>query len=87
MGLRSITGISIAVLISAVVFGCAIKKVVKPPNKRYIACCDPGLNADDKDMCKWMVEKGTTRLYRYGDLFEGVWDGCEKGKEPWRQWE
>lgn len=83
MGLNS--EIALVVIISMI--GCAPKNVVIQ-NKRYVACCDPGLNADDKDMCKWMYENHTNRLRdRAGNTYEGVWDGCESGKERWRDFE
>lgn len=67
--------------------GCASAPVVKP-TRVYIACCDPGLNADDKDMCKWMEKNGKTFLRDgRGDTYVGVWDGCKQGEEPWRKWE
>lgn len=83
MGLNS--RIVLVVIISMT--GCTPKSVVIP-NKRYVACCDPGLNADDKDMCKWMYENRTNRLRdAWGTVVEGIWHDCEPGKEPWRRWE
>lgn len=82
MGLRKLI-----VVFSLLLSGCAAKTVVRETNKHYLACCDPGLNAADKDMCKWLTEKGISRLYRGGEIYEGVWDGCKQGEEPWRKWE
>lgn len=83
MGLRKLTVVSLLLL-----SGCAPKPVVRNVNKYYLACCDPGLNAEDKDMCRWLGEKGRTSLQdRNGNTYEGVWDGCKRGEEPWRKWE
>lgn len=73
------------VLLTLVLY--APKNAAKNGNKHYIACCDIGLDADDKDMCKWMTEKGVTRLYRGESIYEGVWTNCKPGEEPWRKWE
>ena len=65
-----------------------VKNPIRVPQKRYVACCDPGINADDKDMCKWMYENHTNRLRdAWGNTVEGIWHDCEPGKEPWRKWE
>lgn len=88
-GTKRITAVwSVALSLVFLIAGCATQKAVKSANKHYIACCDPGLNADDKDKCKWLHEKDRTALIdRYGDTYQGVWDGCKPGEEPWREWE
>lgn len=87
MGLMGMVFRTAAVVVLIALTSCTPKKVVRNVNKYYVACCDPGLNAEDKDMCKWMAEKGVSRLYRGGDIYEGVWSDCKPGGEPWRKWE
>lgn len=66
---------------------CSVKKeTVKNVNR--FDCCDPGINAEYKDMCKWMDEKGTNRVWdKNGGMYEGVWSNCKPGQEPWRKYE
>lgn len=87
MGLKETNlGLVFAVLLMSV--GCMAKVTVLPNQKRYVACCDPGLNAEDKDMCKWLHENGRTTLRDgAGNVYEGVWADCKPGEEPWRKWE
>lgn len=70
--------------------GCMAKKGVikKEADKYWFECCDPGIPAAQKDMCKWLDEKkGNTLIARDGTTLIALWSGCEEGKEPWRKWE
>lgn len=70
--------------------GCMAKKDVtkKDINKYWFECCNPGINAAQKDMCKWLVEEKTNAFRdREGNIYQAVWTGCDEGKEPWRKWE
>lgn len=89
MGLKIILVSFIFILM----MGCAAHKTVQVKEnhtnqKRYIACCDPGLNANDKDVCKWMYENRTDQLRDWSEnVYEGVWSDCKRGEETWRKWE
>lgn len=81
----------IAVVVGMIVStSCTARKEVveRSVNKRYIACCDPGLGADDKDLCKWLHEHNAHSLKDgAGTIHEGVWQDCKPGEEPWRKWD
>lgn len=85
MGLK----IAFVVALSSILTGCMAKKgAIKETPKYWFECCDPGINAAQKDMCKWLVEKDANALRDMeGNLYQAVWSDCEKGKEPWRKWE
>lgn len=86
MGLKS----TIVFVISLwVILACVPSKVTKPETKRrYLACCDPGLSAEDKAVCKWMGDNGVALAEDWrGNRYAGIWDDCDPGKEPWRKWE
>jgi hypothetical protein len=84
MGLRNA-----CVMFLLVLGGCMAKKdAIKKADKYWFECCDPGIPAAQKDMCKWLDErKGNTLIARDGTDLTAVWTGCEEGKEPWRKWE
>lgn len=78
------------VIILVAQIGCMAKKdaVRKDTTKYWFECCDPGIHEAQKDMCKWLHEKGrNTLVARDGTEMIAVWTGCEPGKERWREWE
>lgn len=86
MGLGRFLSASVVVL--GILPGCTPKSVVVPVSKTYVDCCDPGLDAATKDMCKWAVEvSGHTAVDQMGNRYEMVWSDCKEGMEPWRKYE
>lgn len=62
--------------------------VIKGKEVHYSDCCNPGLSADEKQMCKFAAEDDDrTRWDVAGNKYVYVWSGCEVGKEPWRKWD
>lgn len=91
MGLKNSVLIASAVAM-LMASGCAGNRAsVTPVEKRHkywFECCDPGIPAAQKDMCKWLVERKTNTLVDgAGNLYVAIWTGCEEGKEPWRKYE
>lgn len=89
MGLKLMYGLVYVILPIALV-GCMAKKDVieNKPRKYYFECCDPGINAAQKDTCKWLVEqKAHAFKDKDGNIYQAVWSDCKEGEEPWRKWE
>lgn len=86
MGLKLVQPVIYSLLMLFIV-GCAAKEKVVVRNKWYIDCCNPGLSAEDKDMCKWAVENPGKIIVQGNDLYEMIWSDCKPGKEPWRKYE
>lgn len=93
MGLKSIVG---AVIILILTNGCSALKTktgVNPADRVkgetfYTDCCNPGLSAANKEMCKMAQEDEDHILWdQDGNKYVFIWSDCEIGKEPWRQWE
>lgn len=72
---------------------CAGLKTVNPADRVkgetfYYDCCNPGLSAADKEMCKMAQEDDDHILWDDdGNKYEFTWSDCEIGKEPWRKYE
>jgi len=90
MGLRNLNLLSLVILLMG---SCASVKSVDPADrakgkKFYFDCCNPGLDEGTKWMCgRAANEPDATIKDTYGNLYIFVWSECEKGKEPWREWE
>lgn len=51
-------------------------------------CCNPGLDAGTKEMCKMAQEDEDHVLWDDdGNQYVFIWSDCEIGKEPWRKYE
>lgn len=86
MGL--ITAFRIAAVVGLIVStSCTAKKAVRNVSKVYIDCCNPGLDYEAKDMCKWANDNPGKRIYQGNIVYEMVWSNCKPGEEPWRMWE
>lgn len=89
MGLR--TALITITLLAAT--SCATQKDARNPvpakRETYrVDCCDPGIDADTKFVCKWAI-KNPSHIFvdARGKLFETVWSECKPGEEPWRKYE
>lgn len=82
MGLRNL--VSGVILVS---FVLAAPPTVRSTDKVYIDCCNPSLNFEDKDMCKWAKDHPGKLLQQGNTLYEMVWSDCKVGEEPWRRYE
>lgn len=67
-------------------FGCP--KRPTPVVKNYYNCCSYSLQADAKEGCK-VAQKypNNTIVDENGDRHIFIWEGCEAGKERWREWD
>lgn len=100
MGLIVRNGISFltmaVMLLVIVTVGCSIPKSKPKPNPAdrvsgetfYTDCCNPGLNAGDKEMCDMAAEDEDHILWDdAGNKYVFVWSDCKIGEEPWRKWD
>lgn len=91
MGLNVRSGIfsltMVVILLTAVLAGCAKKEVIRNVNKLYIDCCNPTINAEEKDMCKWAKDNPGKIIVQGNTLYTMIWSDCKVGEEPWRKWE
>lgn len=76
--------------VSAILIGCIHGKVATPerPQVFYVACCSPSCDELERAVCKASArgKGGLVRDYR-GNVYKAFWDGCEVGKERWREWD
>lgn len=85
MGLNGV----LTVVLFLLLVSCVSKAVINPVNReQYIDCCDPGLSADDKAICKDAAKDEDHIVWDgYGNKYVCIWSDCEIGKEPWRKYE
>lgn len=82
----------VLILLTAFLTGCA---AIKPsPSDRVkneafrFDCCDVGLNPGTKEMCQMALADEDHVLWDWdGNKYEFIWSDCEKGSEPWRDFQ
>lgn len=82
------------ILFSLVLSACTAAVIITPADRNasnqtwYHDCCNPGLSAADKEMCKDAALDADHVLWDLdGNQFVYTWSDCKVGGEPWRKYE